>query len=282
MGRLTDDMMRLCGEIEALRSRREAFGNDLANYVSRMKANVAEMQTGFHHARAKMAGETNSRLRACTSGLKQAVADLNKEAARRQAGFREAHAETARQSAEERTAFVNELKAGVVGLKTNVAEMLVGFGDARASRCNEIKSDLSSFALEVKRSVSDLKAAIADFRRECTADLLGVRMAWAGQPSFRTGDVAEAGLMATEEKTSEHKKNESHAVNDQSEEKVPEDLTHIQGIGTGLRDRLNEAGIYTVAELARSTPEEVSQALGKFSRFADVESWIEQARQLEQ
>ncbi len=64
------------------------------------------------------------------------------------------------------------------------------------------------------------------------------------------------------------------------EEVAPNDLMAIRGIGPGMLRRLNEAGIFTYAQLARSTPEELRQALGEAARLARVEEWIERAREL--
>jgi predicted flap endonuclease-1-like 5' DNA nuclease len=63
-------------------------------------------------------------------------------------------------------------------------------------------------------------------------------------------------------------------------EGLPEDLAAIRGIGSGMQRRLNQAGIYTYAQLAGSTPEELRQLLGEATRLAKVEEWIEQAREL--
>ena len=57
MGHLTDDMARLRGEVGALRSAREAFISDLAKDISGIKADVAEMQTGYREDRVEMAGK---------------------------------------------------------------------------------------------------------------------------------------------------------------------------------------------------------------------------------
>jgi len=47
-----------------------------------------------------------------------------------------------------------------------------------------------------------------------------------------------------------------------------------------MQRHLNEAGIYTYAQLAASTPEKLQRALGDVGRLAKVETWIDQARDL--
>ncbi len=59
-----------------------------------------------------------------------------------------------------------------------------------------------------------------------------------------------------------------------------DDLTAIRGIGITKQDRLNRAGITTYAQLAVAKPEQVREALGRFSRGAHVEEWISRAREL--
>ena len=59
-----------------------------------------------------------------------------------------------------------------------------------------------------------------------------------------------------------------------------EDLTVIRGIGPTTRKRLNRAGIASVSQLARSSPEEIREALGAKAGGAEVEAWIEQAASL--
>jgi predicted flap endonuclease-1-like 5' DNA nuclease len=64
------------------------------------------------------------------------------------------------------------------------------------------------------------------------------------------------------------------------EKMPPDDLTTIRGIGARMNEHLNKAGIYTYAQLAASTPDELRRDLGAVARLAKVEEWIEQAREL--
>jgi predicted flap endonuclease-1-like 5' DNA nuclease len=56
-----------------------------------------------------------------------------------------------------------------------------------------------------------------------------------------------------------------------------DDLTSIQGIGPGIQERLNRAGIHTFAELAAAAPERLLEALGELKRLASVETWVAEA-----
>jgi hypothetical protein len=86
MGRLTDDMTRLRGEITALREGRRALQREL-----------------FH-----------------------AVGALKREVEADRASFREAHAEMARTSQNNRVMFVTDLSHQVAGLLHSVADDLKG------------------------------------------------------------------------------------------------------------------------------------------------------------
>ena len=85
MGRLTEDMTRLCGEIVALRGARQGFVKDLTR-------NVAHMQTNFRRARQEMARKTRAERRAAINHLKKTVAGLRQEFAADLQGARRAWA----------------------------------------------------------------------------------------------------------------------------------------------------------------------------------------------
>ncbi|MGE0650272.1 MAG: DUF4332 domain-containing protein [Alphaproteobacteria bacterium] len=59
-----------------------------------------------------------------------------------------------------------------------------------------------------------------------------------------------------------------------------DDLTVIRGIGPATQRRLQVAGIQSYEDLARATPEEIHRALVDSRRGANVQQWINRARQL--
>jgi hypothetical protein len=83
MGRLTDDMTRLVGEIHAGHDGRRRFMRDL-------KLTMAEMQAGFRSAHSDMARRQQRMLREFVSGLRAAVAGFRKEFAAELAGAHKA------------------------------------------------------------------------------------------------------------------------------------------------------------------------------------------------
>lgn len=58
------------------------------------------------------------------------------------------------------------------------------------------------------------------------------------------------------------------------------DLTRIEGIGSGVQQRLQQAGIYTFTRLAQSNSTELRQILGSMAQYIDVEAWISAAQRL--
>ena len=63
---------------------------------------------------------------------------------------------------------------------------------------------------------------------------------------------------------------------------VADDLQNITGIGPVFASRLNEAGIWTFADLASKDPEEVREIVssGRVENMIEPEEWIAEARQL--
>ncbi len=64
------------------------------------------------------------------------------------------------------------------------------------------------------------------------------------------------------------------------DESSSDHLTAIRGIGIATENRLYRAGIKSYGQLARTSPAEVREILGKVAGGATVEDWIAQAKQL--
>ena len=61
----------------------------------------------------------------------------------------------------------------------------------------------------------------------------------------------------------------------------PDNLVDINGIGIVFAKRLNQAGIYTFAQLAESTPERIKEIINPEEwQKIEPESWIAQANEL--
>jgi len=72
MGRLTDDMSRLVGEIVAFRGARRSFVKDLSH-------GMAAMQAAFRRAHNEMARKTRAERRAAVNHLKKMVGGMRQE-----------------------------------------------------------------------------------------------------------------------------------------------------------------------------------------------------------
>jgi hypothetical protein len=66
MGRLTEEMTRLCGEIVALRGNRRTFVKDLTKHTAAMRA-------GFRRSHQEMARKSKAERRAAVAHLKKTV-----------------------------------------------------------------------------------------------------------------------------------------------------------------------------------------------------------------
>ncbi len=90
MGKLTDDMTRLRGEVDALRSDRGALMQDLARGAKDLATEVSAMQASFAKAHTAMAKKTKRELRSFVAGIEKKVGRMRKETATDLAGARRA------------------------------------------------------------------------------------------------------------------------------------------------------------------------------------------------
>jgi uncharacterized protein YukE len=282
---LPDDMGRLCGEIRDLHSGNAAFLNDLKAAVSGIKSEVSQMENGFRQSREEVAEKTRRDLKASTEDVRNFVSDLKSEASRLQDDFRSSFNTMARTGRSERGAFVADLRS-------DMSRMRNAFLHSRKEMGEQTRRDLKASTEEVRNFVSDLKseasrlqddfrssfntmartgrsergAFVADLRNsvgrlreEVISDLSAVRRMWSN-PSP---------VQPVKKKQAEEEK---------SQEMSPDDLTKIPGIGSGIAMRLNQAGISTYAQLARSTHDQLRVALGKFAQLDDTYDWRGEAR----
>ena len=90
MGNLTDDMTRLRGEVDALRSDRGAMMQELARGAKDLASSVSAMQAGFAAAHATMARKTGKARAAYVAKIKRQVGRMRKETSSDLAGARRA------------------------------------------------------------------------------------------------------------------------------------------------------------------------------------------------
>ncbi len=90
MGNLTDDMTRLRGEVDALRSDRGALMQELARGARDLASTVSAMQADFAAARTAMAKKTGKARASYVARIKKQVGRIKKETAADLAGARRA------------------------------------------------------------------------------------------------------------------------------------------------------------------------------------------------
>ena len=90
MGNLTDDMTRLRGEINTLRSNRGALMFDLAQNVKSIKSSVASLLSDFSSSHADMAATSKKQRFAFVTDVKEKVAGMKDEMQTDLAGARKA------------------------------------------------------------------------------------------------------------------------------------------------------------------------------------------------
>ena len=86
MGKLTDDMTRLRGEVDALRSDRGALMQDLARGARELANTVSAMQADFAAAHAAMARKSGEERASYVAWIKEQVGSMIKENASDRAG----------------------------------------------------------------------------------------------------------------------------------------------------------------------------------------------------
>jgi len=86
MGNLTDDMTRLRGEVDALRSDRGTLMQELARGAKDLASTVSAMQADFAAAHATMARKTGNVRASYVSGIKRQVGRMRRENASDLAG----------------------------------------------------------------------------------------------------------------------------------------------------------------------------------------------------
>jgi len=119
MGNLTDDMTRLRGEVDALRSERGALMQELTRGARNLASTVSAMQANFAAAHATMAKKTSEEREAF-------VADMIREVSSLLEDFSRIRGDMTRTGRNDRQAFLLEMKRQVRGLRKETADDLTG------------------------------------------------------------------------------------------------------------------------------------------------------------
>jgi hypothetical protein len=156
MGDLTDDISRLCGEIETLRESRKVFGFQLDKETREMKTGVSKMRAGFRKDQNNMAVRTKSDRVKFVSSLDTEVGGfLN--------AFDKAHAEMATNTKKANVEFVSDVASHVSGLLTGYHKDLQAMGQATKQENAIFVGDITQF---VNAGKKETKVMMNGFRAE--------------------------------------------------------------------------------------------------------------------
>ena len=221
MGNLTEDIARLCGEIETLRDSRKVFGSQLDQETREMKTGVSKMRAGFRKDQNNMAVRTKadrvkfvSSLDAQVSGFLNAFDKTHEEMAantKREnvefvsgvanhvssllTGYMKDRKAMGQATKRENTIFVADITRFVNAGKKETKVMMDGFKTEHTKMAKVTKSDRKQF-------VNKLEDNVGVMRKDNVNDLVGARAAWAGlSPQGR-----KAKLMAEQRAKAEQEK----------------------------------------------------------------------------
>ena len=201
MGNLTEDIFRLCGEIETLRESRKVFGSQLDKETREMKTGVSKMRAGFRKDQNNMAVRTkNDRIKFVSSLDTEVSGFLN--------AFDKAHAEMATNTKKANVEFVSDVASHVSGLLTGYKKVRKAMGEATKRENAIFVGDITQFVnagkketkvmmdgfraehtrmakvtkTDRKQFVSKLENSVGIMRKANADDLAGARAVWAGRP----------------------------------------------------------------------------------------------------
>lgn len=119
MGKLTDDMTRLRGEIETLRGARGALLQELAQDARELTTAVSAMQAYFAAAHTAMAKKSSGEREAFVAAMIDEVNSLLCE-------FSRDRNDMARKGRHDREAFLSEMRRQVTGMRKETADDMMG------------------------------------------------------------------------------------------------------------------------------------------------------------
>jgi len=201
MGNLTEDIARLCGEIETLRDSRKVFGSQLDKENTEMKSGVSRMRAGFRKDQNNMAVRAKN-------DRKKFVSSLDTEVSGFLNAFDKAHAEMATNTKKANVEFVSDVASHVSGLLTGYKKVRKAMGQATKRENAIFVGDITQFVnagkketkvmmdgfraehtrmakvtkADRKQFVSKLENSVGIMRKANADDLAGARAVWAGRP----------------------------------------------------------------------------------------------------
>jgi len=250
----------------------EAQMNDLHNQVNSLRESAASFLGDLDKSNQSMAKELSQTLTSQRASLSTETATFRKE-------ISSAHQKMSAQQARNLGIASMRLHKSVSDLRTHAAAALKASGDAHRSMAAQQKHSLAQDRSQLSAEVVSTRKNIISQRNSVRADLAEASQIWANISELKKKNrqiIKEVAEPVAAPSTPW----EAVASVEAEVQNSVDDLQVIQGIGPGMAKHLADAGYFSYAQLADSSPEQVREALGKVGKLAKVESWIDQAREL--
>jgi len=255
----------------------------LSQYMSDLHVNVGGLRLGaqtfvkdIHAAHQAMAAEQREWLAEDRDRLASDTASLLQE-------FDAAHQAMTADQQQQLSQYMSDLHGNVGGLLLDAQTFVKDIHAAHQAMAAEQRERLAEDRDRLASNVVTMRERLDAERSELQAQLNEARRVWGSLTELmqqRRGRKPAAPPPPPPVEKVVAPPPVEEAPPPPAEEVTPDDLTTIRGIGASMQQRLNEAGVYTYAQLATSTPEELRRGLGTAGRLARAEEWIEQAREL--
>lgn len=300
MPTLQEQMDQLRQDVNTLTQNNRRRLKELREEARATQASVKDLMADFRSEWTASVQEAAEARRARIEELREEVERSGVDVAEMLRTFRDELAEAARASREQRPAAAEEARAFVERIREEVRDLRRTLAERRAQQAEQGRAERQAFVEQMRSAVAELLAAARADLEGIEIDVeTAVRRASAGEDDADTPgaegdrlssllDEARSQAGATDESEEETEEDEVRAADtadddmtdgDTADDPNTDNLAAIQGIGPKMSVRMREAGVRTFEELAEKEPDEIRELMGDLPSFADVESWIEQARE---
>jgi len=247
---------RLVASDQARRSRQE-FREELCSQVEQIELDAQGLRARSRRELREAAKAGKSEREAFVRTLQERVRELRGEAGALLERIRDRRSEMAEQTR-------RGLNESLCALQREVTEFCAGFREARQEMAQTSAAQRAAFLSEIAEIVEGLRKEVASDLKEGRRALLG--------PSPAEARALRERRRSEGERSAEPEKARPH----------PDDLTAISDIGLRMQERLNQAGIYTYAQLSARGPEDLCKAFEELPAVTmeKANRWVTQAREL--
>lgn len=275
--------MTLSSEMRQLTQHCLSAYDDRMATVAGIRSATTQDLGEFRSARQSMAAEQRQQLGEYTDGLHRSVEDLRSDAATFLKGAGAAHQAMSTEQRQQMGEYMDGLRRSVKDLRSGAATFHKELNAAHQAMATEQRQRLGEERTFLASGVITMRNSLQAGQDKLRAELGEARRVWTSFTTLMGNRRSREAPPAPEKETSPPPPMEGFVQPlavpiAAGEEESPDDLTALRGIGPAMQRHLNQAGIYTYAQLAGSKPEELRQVIGKTARLRDVEEWIEQAR----